>query len=72
MTVCPEHIYLATAVACLESPSPMTAADARAEALKCARRINVCLDAAQYVEARHQLAEAKRFTLLALELERAA
>lgn len=49
---------------------PTTAGEARAMSLACARRVNVCLDAGEYDEARHQLAEAKRLALLALELER--
>lgn len=64
--------YIANAVAALEAPAMETLASARAKALACGRRVNVCLDAGQYDEARHQLAEAKRFALLAVELERNA
>ncbi|TIW25255.1 MAG: hypothetical protein E5V63_18405 [Mesorhizobium sp.] len=52
-----------------DDPEPLTAGDARARSLACARRINVCLEAREYNEARHQLAEAKRFALLALKFE---
>jgi len=51
---------------------PATADEARAEAAKCGRRIDICLKAGEYAEARRQLDEAKRFALLAFELERAA
>lgn len=49
---------------------PSTAAEARDMAAACARRIGICINAGKYDEARHQMAEAKRFAILALELER--
>ena len=52
------------------TPSMLTAQEARRQAETCARRIRVCMDAGEYDEARHQLAEAKRLTLLAIELDR--
>jgi hypothetical protein len=48
----------------------MTAEEARAEAVKCGRRVDICMNAGEYAEARRQLAEAQRFALLAIELER--
>lgn len=52
------------------TPLPTTAEEARAEAVKCGRRVDICLKAGEYAEARRQLDEAKRFALLAIELER--
>lgn len=46
----------------------MSAEMARAEAVKCGRHARICMDAGAYEEARHQLEEAKRYALLAVEL----
>lgn len=50
----------------------MSAEMARAEAVKCGRHARICMDAGAYDEARHQLEEAKRYALLAVELGAAA
>jgi hypothetical protein len=47
----------------------ITAGEARAEALKCARRVNVCMDAGEYDEARRQLQLSRWFASLAIEME---
>ncbi len=46
----------------------MSAEMAHAEAVKCGRHARICMDAGAYEEARHQLEEAKRYALLAVEL----
>lgn len=51
---------------------PDSADEARDMATACARRIGICINAGEYDEARRQMAEAKRLTILALELEREA
>lgn len=48
---------------------PMTAEEARSEAVKCGRRVDICMAAGEFEEAKRQLAEAKRFSLLALKLD---
>lgn len=67
-----ERAYIAADVASLgdrHATEPVTAAECQAEAMKCARRVDVLMAAKEYDLAKDMLAQAREWTLKAVRIE---